>query len=165
MLELKNISWEIPDGDKILKGIDLEIPDGKMTVITGPNGGGKTSLAKIIAGLEVPNSGEILLDGENITDWDITKRAKNGIAYAFQQPVRFKGITVRGNMKIFYKKMQKLFVSAFQIILRQNVALNLHRFHAVHSVAVKKHFRHSVPVEYRSYFLQNHLIYSDLSVH
>ena len=95
MLELKNISWEIPDGDKILKGIDLEIPDGKMTVITGPNGGGKTSLAKIIAGLEVPNSGEILLDGENITDWDITKRAKNGIAYAFQQPVRFKGITVR----------------------------------------------------------------------
>ena len=61
---------------KILKGIDLEIPDGKMTVITGPNGGGKTSLAKIIAGLEVPNSGEILLDGENITDWDITKRAK-----------------------------------------------------------------------------------------
>lgn len=91
MLELKNISWEIPDGDKILKGIDLEIPDGKMTVITGPNGGGKTSLAKIIAGLEVPNSGEILLDGENITDWDITKRAKNGIAYAFQQPVRFKG--------------------------------------------------------------------------
>ena len=68
-------------------------------------------------------------------------------------------------MKIFYKKMQKLFVSAFQIILRQNVALNLQRFHAVHSVAVKKHFRHSVPVEYRSYFLQNHLIYSDLSVH
>ena len=73
MLELKNISWEIPDGDKILKGIDLEIPDGKMTVITGPNGGGKTSRAKIIAGLEVPNSGEILLDSENITDWDITK--------------------------------------------------------------------------------------------
>lgn len=95
MLELKNISWEILDGDKILKGIDLKIPDGKMTVITGPNGGGKTSLAKIIAGLEVPNSGEILLDGENITDWDITKRAKNGIAYAFQQPVRFKGVTVR----------------------------------------------------------------------
>ena len=59
MLELKNISWEIPDGDKILNGIDLEIPDGKMTVITGPNGGGKTSLAKIIAALEVPNSGEI----------------------------------------------------------------------------------------------------------
>ena len=80
MLELKNISWKIPDGDKILNGIDLEIPDGKMTVITGPNGGGKTSLAKIIAGLEVPNSGEILLDGENITDWDITKRAKNGIS-------------------------------------------------------------------------------------
>ena len=64
-------------------------------------------------------------------------------------------------MKIFHKKMQKLFVSAFQIILRQNVALNLHHFHVAHSVAVKKHFRHSVPVEYRSYFLQNHLSYSD----
>ena len=95
MLELKNISWEIPDGDKILKGIDLEIPDGKMTVITGPNVAVKLLLQRIIAGLEVPNSGEILLDGENITDWDITKRAKNGIAYAFQQPVRFKGVTVR----------------------------------------------------------------------
>ena len=68
-------------------------------------------------------------------------------------------------MKIFYKKMQKLFVSAFQIILCQNVALNLHRFHMAHSVAVKKHFRHFVPVEYRFYFRQNHLNYSDLSVH
>lgn len=95
MLELKKISWELPDGEKILKNIDLKIPDGKMTVITGPNGGGKTSLAKIIAGLEKPSSGDLLLDGENITDWDITKRAKNGIAYAFQQPVRFKGVTVR----------------------------------------------------------------------
>ena len=120
MLELKNISWEIPDGDKILNGIDLEIPDGKMTVITGPNGGGKTSLAKIIAGLEVPNSGEILLDGENITDWDITKRAKNGIAYAFQQPVRFKGVTVRDLLNLaaeieesYYKSKYKEPVSDF----------------------------------------------------
>lgn len=95
MLELKNIHWSIPDGESILNGIDLSIPDGKLTVITGPNGGGKTSLAKVIAGLYQPSEGEILLDNENITEWDITKRAQNGIAYAFQQPVRFKGLTVK----------------------------------------------------------------------
>lgn len=95
VLELKKICWEIPNGNKILSNIDLEIPSGKMTVITGPNGGGKTSLAKIIAGLEIPSSGKLILDGEDITDWDITKRAQNGISYAFQQPVRFKGLTVR----------------------------------------------------------------------
>lgn len=95
MLELKNIHWSIPGGESILNGIDLSIPDGRLTVVTGPNGGGKTSLAKIIAGLYQPSEGEILLDNENITGWDITKRAQNGIAYAFQQPVRFKGLTVR----------------------------------------------------------------------
>ncbi|MBQ8786618.1 MAG: ATP-binding cassette domain-containing protein [Oscillospiraceae bacterium] len=95
MLELKNIRWKLPEGDEILKGIDLCIPDGKLTVVTGPNGGGKTSLAKVIAGLYDPSEGEIILDGENITKWDITERAKGGIAYAFQQPVRFKGLTVR----------------------------------------------------------------------
>lgn len=95
MLELKKVCWKLDNGDKILKDIDLTIPSGKLTVITGPNGGGKTSLAKIIAGLETPTSGAILLDGEDITGWDITKRAQNGIGYAFQQPVRFKGMTVR----------------------------------------------------------------------
>ena len=73
MLELKNIRWSLPEGGEILKGIDLEIPDGQLTVITGPNGGGKTSLAKLIAGIEKPSGGQILLDGEDITDWDITK--------------------------------------------------------------------------------------------
>ena len=100
MLELKNIKWSLPGGEEIIKGIDLEIPDGKLTVITGPNGGGKTSLAKIIAGLETPSSGNILLDGEDITNWDITKRAQSGIGYAFQQPVRFKGITVRDLLEL-----------------------------------------------------------------
>lgn len=66
---------ERSDGEEILKGISLKIPDGKLTVITGPNGGGKTSLAKLIAGLEKPSSGQIFLDGEDIIDWDITKRA------------------------------------------------------------------------------------------
>ena len=100
MLELKNIRWKLPEGDEILKGIDLCIPDGKLTVVTGPNGGGKTSLAKVIAGLYDPSEGEIILDGENITKWDITERAKGGIAYAFQQPVRFKGLTVRDLLEL-----------------------------------------------------------------
>lgn len=100
MLELKNIRWSVPDGEEILKGISLKIPDGKLTVITGPNGGGKTSLAKLIAGLDKPSSGQIFLDGEDITDWDITKRAKRGIGYAFQQPVRFKGLSVRDLLEL-----------------------------------------------------------------
>jgi hypothetical protein len=95
MLELKKLAWELPVGEKILKHIDLIIPSGKLTVVTGPNGGGKTTLAKMIAGTEFPTSGQILLDGEDITALDMTQRAKKGISYAFQQPVRFKGLTVR----------------------------------------------------------------------
>ncbi len=96
MLELKNISFvaEGEDGNKeILKNINLTVDDG-FTVITGPNGGGKSTLAKIIAGINIASSGEIWLNGENITDLNITERAKKGISFAFQQPVRFKGITV-----------------------------------------------------------------------
>lgn len=100
MLKLENITWSVPDGEQILNGINLEIPDGKLTVVTGPNGGGKTSLAKIIAGLETPSSGKIYLDGEDITDLDITQRALKGIGYAFQQPVRFKGLTVRNLLEL-----------------------------------------------------------------
>ncbi len=95
MLELKGIRWKTPEGDEILKGVDLTVPKGKLTVVTGPNGGGKTSLAKIIAGLYTPDEGTISLNGQDITSLDITERAKGGIAYAFQQPVRFKGLTVR----------------------------------------------------------------------
>ena len=100
MLELKGIRWQLPEGGEILKGIDLTVPDGKLTVVTGPNGGGKTSLAKAIAGLYEPSGGKILLDGEDITLLDITERAKKGIAYAFQQPVRFKGLTVRDLLEL-----------------------------------------------------------------
>ena len=85
---------------EIVKGIDLSVPEGKLTVITGPNGGGKTSLAKIIAGLYTPSQGQILLNKEEITHWDITRRARGGIAYAFQQPVRFKGLTVRDLLEL-----------------------------------------------------------------
>ena len=82
-------------GEEIVRGVDLRIEPGRLTVITGPNGGGKTSLAKLIAGLENPTEGRILMNGEDITGLDITERARRGIAYAFQQPVRFKGLTVR----------------------------------------------------------------------
>lgn len=100
MLILENITWKVPDGDQILKGVDLVIPSGGLTVITGPNGGGKTSLAKIVAGLVNPDSGRILLDGEDLTGLSITERAKKGVGYAFQQPVRFKGITVRDLLEL-----------------------------------------------------------------
>lgn len=100
MLILENIAWSIPDGEQILKGVDLTIPSGGLTVVTGPNGGGKTSLAKIIAGLYQPTAGRILLDGEDITDLNITQRARKGVGYAFQQPVRFKGITVRDLLEL-----------------------------------------------------------------
>ena len=95
MLQLQDIAWSAPDGERISKGVSLTVPDDTLMVITGPNGGGKTTLAKVIAGLEKPESGRILLDGEDITDLNVTERAKRGVSYAFQQPVRFKGLVVR----------------------------------------------------------------------
>ncbi len=94
MLELKNISFSA-EGKQILKNINLVIDDAKFVVITGPNGGGKSTLAKVIAGIIKPDSGQILLDGQDITNWGITERAKAGVSFAFQQPVRFKGVTVK----------------------------------------------------------------------
>ena len=100
MLELRNIHWSTADGEEIIKGIDLTVSQGKLTVITGPNGGGKTSIAKLIAGLEQATAGKILLEDGDITGMDITQRAQAGIAYAFQQPVRFKGLSVRDLMEL-----------------------------------------------------------------
>ncbi len=100
MLKLQGIHWSTPEGEEILKGIDLDIPEKELTVITGPNGGGKTSLAKMIAGIYTPSAGKIELDGQDITNWNVTERAKAGIAYAFQQPVRFKGLTVRDLLEL-----------------------------------------------------------------
>ena len=93
MLELKNICFK-RDSKKILDNINLKIDNNKFVVITGPNGSGKSTLAKIIMGIEKPDSGQILYNGEDITNLDITQRAKLGIGFAFQQPVKFKGITV-----------------------------------------------------------------------
>lgn len=95
MLELKDICWTAGDGKEVLKKVNFEISDDKLIAITGPNGGGKTSLARIMVGIEQPSSGKIYLDGEDITGLDVTERARKGISFAFQQPVRFKGITVK----------------------------------------------------------------------
>ncbi len=95
MLRLENISWSTPDGAGVLNHLNLTVPDRKLIVITGPNGGGKTTLAKIIAGIYSADSGSIFLNDTDITHVDITERARMGISFAFQQPVRFKGITVR----------------------------------------------------------------------
>ena len=98
MLQLKNVSYVVKDENgkdkEILKNINLTI-DERFVAITGPNGGGKSTLAKIIAGIYQPTSGQILFDGEDITNMSITDRAKKGISFAFQQPVRFKGLTVK----------------------------------------------------------------------
>ena len=99
MLELKNISFKVKALDSneeitILDDISFTIDTGKILVITGPNGGGKSTLAKIIMGIEKPTGGKIYFDGVDITDLSITERAKMGIGYAFQQPPRFKGVTV-----------------------------------------------------------------------
>lgn len=97
MLELKNITYQVEEDHHnkvIIDGLNLNIEDGKFVVITGPNGGGKSTLAKIIMGIDPVTSGQILLDGEDITTASITDRARKGISFAFQQPVHFKGIKV-----------------------------------------------------------------------
>ncbi|MBE7008482.1 MAG: ATP-binding cassette domain-containing protein [Ruminococcaceae bacterium] len=103
MLELKHISYTVHDAlgeQTILNDVSVTVPDGKLVVFTGPNGGGKTTLAKVIMGLVTPTDGEIIYNGKNITGLDITERARLGISYGFQQPPRFKGITVRDLLTI-----------------------------------------------------------------
>ncbi|MDO4488758.1 MAG: ATP-binding cassette domain-containing protein [Eubacteriales bacterium] len=106
MLELKNISYKVTDENdihvekEILKDISLSIEEVKFIVITGPNGSGKSKLAKMIAGIIKPTSGSIILDGEDITEASVTDRAKMGMSFAFQQPVRFKGLNVFDMIKL-----------------------------------------------------------------
>ena len=106
MLELRDVSY-VKDDKEILKNINLTIDENKFIAITGPNGSGKSSLAKIIMGINIPTSGKIYFNGEDITDKNITERAKLGIGFAFQQPVKFKGITVKDLINIAAgRKMQ-----------------------------------------------------------
>ena len=104
MLELKNIVFDVTEDDgstkRIIDGVSLKLDENKFYVVTGPNGGGKSTLARIIMGIEKPTSGQILLDGVDITDKTITERAKMGISFALQQPVRFKGIMVHDLINI-----------------------------------------------------------------
>lgn len=103
MLEIWNLSFAVNEDDvkkEIIHDLNLTIEDGKFTVITGPNGSGKSTLARLIMGIEKPISGSILLDGEDITALDITQRARKGISFAFQQPVRFKGIRVKDLLRL-----------------------------------------------------------------
>ena len=94
MLEFRNVSYSAPNGKEIIKNVNLVIDD-RFVAITGPNGSGKSTMAKLIAGIITPTSGKIYMDGVDITEMSVTERAKNGISFAFQQPVRFKGITVK----------------------------------------------------------------------
>ncbi|MGF7003018.1 Fe-S cluster assembly ATP-binding protein [Lachnospiraceae bacterium PF1-21] len=105
MLELRDIHYEVHDDDEardvnILRGVNLKIEDGEFMVITGPNGGGKSTIAKIIMGILKPTSGQIFFQGEDITNLDITGRARKGIGFAFQAPVRFKGLKVYDLLKL-----------------------------------------------------------------
>ncbi len=103
MLELRNVTFGVEESGKekeIVRSLSLVIPDNRFVVVTGPNGGGKSTLAKLIAGVEKPTSGQIFFDGQDITEMSITDRARLGISYALQQPVRFKGITVIDLLRI-----------------------------------------------------------------
>ena len=103
MLELKELSFQVDTegkGKEIIRNVSLTVPERKLIVITGPNGGGKSTLAKLIAGIEKPTGGRIFFGGEDITEKNVTERARMGISFAFQQPVRFKGIRVLDLIRI-----------------------------------------------------------------
>ena len=131
MLELKNLVFEVPADDggtkRIIGDLSLTIPDDRFTVITGPNGGGKSTLAKLIMGIEEPTSGQILFNGEDITDKSITERARLGIGYGFQQPARFRGMKVKKLLDIAAgKKLPMLACNEIATILARDPKLAIY---------------------------------------
>ena len=104
MLELKNICWRAPDGKEVLKDVNLQLSSHRFIAISGPNGSGKTTLGKIIMGIEKPTSGKIYFNGNDITDLDVSQRAKLGIGFGFQTPVSFKGISIRKFLNLAAQK-------------------------------------------------------------
>lgn len=100
MLELRNIVVDTDDGKRILNGLSLDVAGNRLVAVTGPNGGGKSTLGRVVMGIIKPTSGSVVWNGEDITNMSITDRAKLGIALAFQQPVRFKGIGVRDMIEL-----------------------------------------------------------------
>lgn len=107
MLEIRNLSFQVEgakDRLEIINNVSLTFEKGKLIVITGPNGGGKSTIARLIMGIEQPTQGQILLDGKDITSLNVTERAKAGIGYAFQQPPRIKGMTVQNLLSLAYGK-------------------------------------------------------------
>jgi len=112
MLELQNLSFRVDEANssakEIIRDVNLTLKDNTFTAVTGPNGGGKSTLARLIMGIEKPTEGRILWNGQDITELDITERAKLGISFAFQQPVRFKGIKVRDLIRLAAGNDRKL---------------------------------------------------------
>ena len=104
MLEMKNISFKADDGKDIVKNINITVPEGQIVAVTGPNGGGKSTVAKLFSGIYKSYEGQILLDGKDITALDITERANEGLGYGFQRPVTFKGFKVRDILNIAARK-------------------------------------------------------------
>ena len=131
MLELKNLSFTVDGAGRdteIIRDVSLTVPDGEFLVVTGPNGGGKSTLARLIMGIEQPTAGQILLNGRDITALSVTERARLGVGYAFQQPPRFKGMTVRRLLSLAHGSPLPEDVSGFDAYIREfRLALGVER--------------------------------------
>ncbi|MCI2106112.1 MAG: ATP-binding cassette domain-containing protein [Intestinimonas sp.] len=128
MLEIKNLSYQVPDESGkelgILSDVSLTVGDNKFVVITGPNGGGKTTLAKAIMGLVTPTSGQVLWNGTDMTDLSVTERARRGISYGFQQPPRFKGLRVRDLLEMASGREDLTHEEECQYLIRVGLCAN-----------------------------------------
>ena len=153
MLEIKNLVFEVPAADgsdakkRIIDNLSLTIEDDKFTVITGPNGGGKSTLAKLIMGIETPTSGQIILDGVDITNMNISERAKAGIGYAFQQPARL----LRCELPCFQFISRPLKASVIQTFIQhqETVAFPQQTFYSVTSSSAKQEQSFAVWIHFK----------------